>query len=84
LNQNCQFFSHFFVENISKFATSVPGALNTTLELEPDRLDAAGITVDDGKWFDPVKATFAGHTGRVLDVRVIFSYPDQRDRSLYF
>lgn len=45
-------------------------SLNTIAEFEPDRLDSAGITADDGKWFDPVKSSFSGHTGRVLDVKV--------------
>jgi hypothetical protein len=44
--------------------------LNSDVELEPDKLDAAGIVVDEGKWIDPVKSTFAGHTGRVLDIKV--------------
>ena len=45
-------------------------SFGTAAEFEPDRLDAAGIGVDDGKWFDPIKSTFSGHTGRVLDVKV--------------
>ena len=39
-------------------------------ELESDKLDLVGIGLDDAKWFDPVKSIFAGHTGRVLDVKV--------------
>jgi hypothetical protein len=45
-------------------------SLNSINEMEPDKLDLAGIAIDDGKWFDPVKSTFAGHTGRVLDIKV--------------
>ena len=39
-------------------------------QLESDKLDLVGIGLDDAKWYDPVKSIFAGHTGRVLDVKV--------------
>jgi len=58
--------SHFFC-NRTRQATV---HFRILVEFEPDRLDSAGIVIDDAKWFDPVKSTFAGHTGRVLDIKV--------------
>ena len=49
------------------------------MEFEPDKLDSAGIVIDDAKWFDPVKSTFAGHTGRVLDIKVMAYDREERD-----